>query len=84
MTTMTVTVQELKGLLPTLLEDVQRGVEVVISSSGKPMARLMPLESDKQPIRFGLLRGKVMVAEDFDAPLPEDVLAQFEGSECGS
>ncbi|WP_082742258.1 hypothetical protein [Burkholderia sp. MSMB1078WGS] len=33
----------------------------------------------KRPVRFGLLQGQVRIAEDFDAPLPDDLLAAFEG-----
>ena len=79
MTTMMVTEQELNCRLQALLEDVQRGTEIVISRSGKPLARLLPFESEKKPICFGVLRDKARIAEDFDAPLPEDVLAAFEG-----
>ncbi|MBF0244565.1 MAG: type II toxin-antitoxin system prevent-host-death family antitoxin [Planctomycetes bacterium] len=80
---MIVTEQELSSRMQSLLEDVQRGAEIVISRSGKPLARLLPLEKDNSPIRFGVLRGKAWVADDFDAPLPEAVLAAFEGRECG-
>ena len=84
MATMNVTVQELDGQLRTLLEDVQKGAEIVISSSGKPLARLLPFENKKKTIRFGVLRDKAWVAEDFDAPLPDGVLAEFEGHKCES
>ena len=36
-------------------------------------------EGEKRPIRFGLLEGKGWIADDFDGPLPDDLLAQFEG-----
>ncbi len=75
MTTTMVTEQELTFRMQSLLEDVQRGAEIVIFRSGKPLARLLPIEKDKSPIRFGVLRNKARVAKDFDAPLPEDILA---------
>ena len=84
MATMTVTVQELDKQIHTLLAEVQRGAEIVISSSGKPLARLLPFDNENKSIRFGVLRGKVKVADDFDAPLPDDILAEFEGRECES
>jgi prevent-host-death family protein len=84
MATMTVTVQELDKQIHTLLAEVQRGAEIVISSSGKPLARLLPFDNDKKKIRFGVLKGKVKVADDFDAPLPDDILAEFEGCKCES
>ncbi len=83
MTTTMVTEQELSSRMQSLLEEVQRGAEIVISRSGKPLARLLPIEKDKSPIRFGVLCGKAWVADDFDSPLPEAVLAAFEGRECG-
>jgi prevent-host-death family protein len=84
MATMTVTVQELDKQIHTLLAEVQRGAEIVISSSGKPLARLLPFDNDKKILRFGVLKGKVKVADDFDAPLPDDIIAEFEGCECES
>jgi hypothetical protein len=36
-------------------------------------------EGEKRPIVYGLLEGKGWIADDFDAPLPDDLLAQFEG-----
>jgi hypothetical protein len=36
-------------------------------------------KKEKRPIRFGLLEGKGWIADDFDAPLPDEILAQFEG-----
>ncbi len=79
MTTLLVTEQELNSRLYALLEDVQKGSEIVISRSGKPLARIIPIENDKKLIRFGVLRDKVWVADDFDTPLPEKIIAEFEG-----
>jgi len=36
-------------------------------------------EGEKRQLRFGLLEGKGWIADDFDVPLPDDLLAQFEG-----
>jgi len=43
------------------------------------VARLTQLEPTKPEIRFGGLKGKIWIADDFDAPLPAEVLAEFEG-----
>ncbi len=51
----------------------------MICRNGKPLVRITRLESTKRGIRFGVLKGKVIVADDFDAPLPDEVLASFEG-----
>jgi prevent-host-death family protein len=74
-----VNIFEAKTQLSKLIEKVERGEEVIIARAGKPVARLTQLEPKRRTIRFGRLNGKIHVARDFDATLPEDVLAQFEG-----
>ena len=69
-------VHEAKTHLSRLLERVERGEEVVISRRGVPVARLVPVRTEAR--RFGSDRGRFVVPEDFDAPLPEDVLDAFE------
>jgi len=44
------------------------------------MARLTALEAPSAPRQFGVLKGKIHIADDFDAPLPEEILAAFEGN----
>jgi len=73
-----VNVHEAKTHLSRLLERVQAGEEITIAKAGRPVARLVPLAAlGKRPL--GMDRGKVWIADDFDAPLPEDILADFEG-----
>lgn len=76
-----INIHEAKTHLSRLVEDVVRGDEIVIAKAGKPVARLVGIETDHAPRRRGLLKGKIWIADDFDAPLPADVLASFEGSE---
>ncbi len=73
-----VNVHEAKTHLSRILEDVAAGAEVVIAKAGKPVARLVPIESTPKPKQLGLLRGRIKVPADFNAPLPADVLADFE------
>ncbi len=84
MDTQTFNVQEAKTHLHRLLYEVASGAEVIIVEKGKPMARLSCIEESRPQIRFGVLKGKVDVSDDFDAPLPDDILSEFEGHECGS
>jgi len=71
-------VREAKTNLPELLAKVQDGVEIVITKAGEPIARLVPIA--KKRLRTpGTERGALWVAQDFDAPLPGDVLGGFEG-----
>jgi len=74
-----VNVHEAKTHLSRLLRRVARGDEFVIARAGKPIARLAPLHPTRRTPTLGGDRGKFRVPEDFDAPLPDDVLASFEG-----
>lgn len=75
----TVNMFEAKTHLSKLVEMAEHGEDVIIARAGKPVARLTQLKPEKKPIVFGLLKGKLHVADDFDSPLPEDVLRDFEG-----
>jgi prevent-host-death family protein len=75
----TVNIHDAKTHLSRLLEEVAAGAEVVIARAGKPVARLVPIEAAPRPKLLGLLAGQIEVPEDFDAPLPPDVVADFEG-----
>ena len=70
----TVNMFEAKTQLSKLVEIAAQGEDVVIARAGKPVARLTRLEPVKRPIRYGLLKGKIWIADDFDDPLPEDFL----------
>ncbi len=72
-----INIHEAKTHLSRLVEDVAEGAEIVIAKAGKPMARLVPL-AQRTGIRFGVLKGRIEIADDFDAPLPEGVLDAFE------
>jgi prevent-host-death family protein len=74
----TVNVHDAKTHLSRLLAQAAAGEEIVIANAGTPIAKLVPLAA-KQPRILGLLRGKVRIEGDFDAPLPEAVAAGFEG-----
>ena len=74
-----VNVHEAKTHFSKLLARVEKGHQVLISRAGKPVARLVPhAERPRAPV-FGGDRGTFVVPEDFDAPIPDDVLASFDG-----
>jgi prevent-host-death family protein len=76
----TVNIYEAKTQLSKLVDLASSGTDVVIARAGKPVARLTSLSAkEKRSISFGALEGKGWIAEDFDAPLPDDLLALFEG-----
>lgn len=80
MSARTVNIHEAKTHLSRLLEEVAAGGEVIISKAGTPIARLVPLEKKERTLKFGALKGQLWIADDFDAPLPEKALAEFEGN----
>lgn len=76
-----INIYEAKTHLSKLVDQAAAGEDVLISRAGKPVARLTRLQEAKRTVRFGLLKGSVKVAKDFDAPLPEGLHGQFEGRE---
>ncbi|HXJ21523.1 MAG TPA: type II toxin-antitoxin system Phd/YefM family antitoxin [Polyangia bacterium] len=73
-----VNVHDAKTHFSKLLARVERGEEVVIARAGEPIARLVPEKKRSAPV-FGSDRGKLAVPDDFDASLPDELLAAFEG-----
>jgi prevent-host-death family protein len=74
--TKSVGVHEAKTHLSRLLELVATGERVEITRRGVVVAHLVPPSPSPSP-RFGYARGSMTIAEDFDAPLPEEILAGF-------
>ena len=68
---MTLTVHEAKTHLSKLLERVERGEEVVICRAGEPVARLLPARPSGRVL--GADKGRIVIASDFDARLPDKV-----------
>ncbi|AFY44953.1 type II toxin-antitoxin system Phd/YefM family antitoxin [Nostoc sp. PCC 7107] len=65
------------------LSRVELGEEIIISNRGVPVAKLVPLRtSSNRQTSLGLDKERFIVPEDFNAPLPEEILAAFEGSEA--
>jgi prevent-host-death family protein len=75
----TVNIYDAKTRLSQLVDKAASGEDVVVCRNGKPLVRITQLEDTKSVVRFGLLKGKVKLSADFNAPLPTDVLAGFEG-----
>lgn len=73
-----VNIHEAKTHLSKLLARLKEDKEIIIAKAGKPIARLVPVV--KQPAQRvpGSAEGKMIIAPDFDAPLPESVLEEFE------
>lgn len=74
----TVNIHEAKTHLSRLLTRVVAGEEILIAKAGKVIARLVPVGSQRPERALGIDKGRVVISDDFDAPLPDDVLAGFE------
>lgn len=77
-----VEIQEAAADLSALIERARSGEDVVLANGGQALARLVPVEPEpakKGPRMFGRLAGQFKIPDDFDAPLPDDILDMFEG-----
>ena len=73
-----VNVHQAKTQLSRLLARVQAGEEIVIARAGRPVARLVPVEAPVGKRVPGSAAGRIRISDDFDTPLPDDVLDSFE------
>jgi prevent-host-death family protein len=73
-----VNMYEAKTQLSALVDQAVSGNDVIIARNGKPQARITSLVPAKGKIKYGLLKGKFTVPDDFDAPNP-DIEALFYG-----
>jgi prevent-host-death family protein len=69
-------ISEAKAQLSALIERVLAGEEIIIGKAGKPVAKLVRFERAERPRLPGALRGRIRIADDFDA-LPDDLRAAF-------
>ena len=74
-----VNTHEAKTRLSRLLRRVAAGEEITIANRGVPVARLVPIAAEQGTRKLGTLRDQVVLTDDFDAPLPEELLDAFEG-----
>ena len=77
---MEVNIHQAKTHFSRLLQRVAAGEEVVIARAGVPVARLVAVEPKKRKLRpLGMDEGRIWIADDFNAPLPDDLLKEFYG-----
>jgi prevent-host-death family protein len=69
-------IHEAKSRLSRLIELALEGEEVIIAKAGKPVIKLMPIRANDAPRKGGQWKGRVRIADDFDA-LPDDIAAAF-------
>jgi prevent-host-death family protein len=71
-------VKEVESHLSYLLARVRAGEEITIAQEGKPVAKLVPLRRLGREAVSGMYRGRIAMADDFNAPLPEEELREWE------
>src|SRR5262249_32294080 len=74
-----VSIDELEKALPAFIQRVQAGEAFVITREGNPLAEIPPFPHTSGPPPFGLSVGDFVVPDDFDEPLPQSILQEFEG-----
>jgi antitoxin (DNA-binding transcriptional repressor) of toxin-antitoxin stability system len=74
-----VNIYEAKTRLSELVQEAAAGRDVVIARAGRPVARLTRLVGTTRKRRLGLLNGRFRIPDDFNRPLPDEVLRAFEG-----
>lgn len=65
-------IHEAKTHFSKILEEVERGEEVVIARAGTPVAKVVPIEPEPPRRKLGQLKGQIWISVDFDDPLPWD------------
>ena len=74
-----VNVHDAKTHFSKLLHRVASGEEIIISKAGTPVAKLVPYAPVSEKRKLGILAGRIAIPDDFDTPLPAEVLDDFEG-----
>jgi len=74
----TVPLAEAKNNLSKLVDDAAAGQVITIAKHGRALARLVPIGKPAGK-RIGAMKGRLVVPDDFDAPLPDEVMDAFEG-----
>lgn len=75
---MIINIHEAKTHFSKLIERVRHGEEIIIAKAGVPTAKIIPISEKKLIRKPGSLQGKIKISSDFDAPLSDEVLDEFE------
>lgn len=70
---MEVNIHEAKTHLSRLLARVALGEEVIIAKAGTPVAKLVPIKQKTSGFKFGSAKGEIVIADDFNDPLPKEI-----------
>ena len=78
---MFINIHDAKTHFSKFINQALKGEEIIIARGGKPLIRLVPYTEETQIRREGQFKGLMQVSDDFDAPLPEEILKLFYGDE---
>lgn len=78
---MLVNIHDAKTHFSKFINQALKGDEIIIARDGKPLIRLVPYTEETKTRRGGQFKGLIQISDDFDAPLPEDILKHFHGDE---
>jgi len=73
-----VNIHQAKTHLSKLVDSAMHGEEIIIAKAGVPIVKLVAIKQ-VETRQFGVLKGKIKISNDFDDPLPDDLLKDFEG-----
>ncbi len=73
-----INIYDAKTQLSRLLREVAAGEDIVIAKNGTPLARLVPYQLKGEVRELGFARGRIRISDNFDAPLPQDLLEEFD------
>ena len=71
-------IYEVKTHFSKVVEQAHNGETIIIAKSGKPWAKIIPYDEPKKLFQFGTMQGQISVTDDFDAPLPDEIINLFE------
>jgi len=74
-----VNIHEAKTQFSRLVQRVLAGEEIIIANRGVPVARLSPVHGQRPKRNLGFYGDSIKIPDDFDAPLPDEILDAFEG-----
>ena len=72
-----VNIGDAKTRFSKLMARVEKGDEIIIARAGKPIVHIHPFKETVSERKPGSAKGQIILADDFDAPLPEEVLRDF-------
>ncbi len=75
----TINIHQAKTHFSKLIERIAQGEEIIIAKAGKPLARMIPFHEHRSPRTGAQWKGLVHIREDFDEPLPPEVMDGFLG-----